>query len=194
LFTISTHSPYTIPASSKLDFGGEFKPFFNSVYYSDSVIGDFLRKAKQQSWYKNTLFVFVADHSHVMPEGNPNSSPAHNHVPLLLYGDVIDSAYRGKDFRHVTSQTDITATLLGQMGIPHKEFTWSKNLLDTSDAFAFYTFYNGYGFVTPKGNLVWDKKAGGKYTTNTIPIPDTTAYRLKGEAYLQKLFQEYLDF
>ena len=91
-------------------------------------------------------------------------------------------------------QTDIAATVLSQLKIPHQQYRWSKNLFDSSNVFAFYTFYDGYGLITPKGNLVWDKKAGGIYTTNTFSKDDFVIFKAKGEAYLQELFQEYLDF
>ena len=116
------------------------------------------------------------------------------HIPLLIYGDVLKENYQGKVINHVASQTDIAATVLSQLKIPHQQYRWSKNLFDTINVFAFYTFYDGYGLVTPKGNLVWDKKAGRAYTTNTFSKDDFVIFKAKGEAYLQELFQEYLDF
>ena len=193
LFTVSTHSPYIVPMKDIITYGNLEQKYLNSVYYSDSCLGDFFSKAKQQPWYKNTLFIIVSDHSHPSPRGVDPSMPDRNHIPLLFYGDVIKEEYRGRIIDRITSQTDITATLLDQMKIPHHQFNWSKNLFDTAHVFAYYSFYNGYGLVTPKGSLVWDKRAGGIYTLNTFKTADSVACRQKGEAYLQKLFQEYLN-
>jgi phosphoglycerol transferase MdoB-like AlkP superfamily enzyme len=194
LFTLSSHSPYDMPMKEKLLWGTNEIKYVTSIFYTDSCLGVFFRQAKLQPWYKNTLFVIVADHSNHTPRNYANSSAEHNHIPLLIYGDVLKENYRGKVINRVASQTDIAATVLSQLKIPHQQYRWSKNLFDSSNVFAFYTFYDGYGLVTPKGNLVWDKKAGGIYITNTFSKDDFVIFKTKGEAYLQELFQEYLDF
>lgn len=59
ILTVSNHPPYIIP-----DF---FKPKTKEketqiVEYADWAIGDFLKKASREPWYKNTIFVIQADH------------------------------------------------------------------------------------------------------------------------------------
>jgi len=188
LFTLSSHSPYDMPMKEKPLWGTSDIKYVTSIFYTDSCLGVFFKEAKLQPWYKNTLFVIVADHSNHSPRNYANSSVEHNHIPLLICGDVLKQNYRGKVINRIASQTDITATVLSQLKIPHQQYRWSKNLFDTVNVFAFYTFYDGYGLVTPKGNLVWDKTAGGVYTTNTFSKDDFVLFKAKGEAYLQELF------
>ncbi|MFI5187499.1 MAG: LTA synthase family protein [Chitinophagales bacterium] len=195
LFTLSSHPPYDMPMKEKPPLWEDNTiKYVNSVHYADSCLGSFFREAKLQPWYKNTLFVLVADHGNFSPRKYANNSVEHNHIPLLIFGDVLKENYRGKVITHIASQTDIAATVLSQLKIPHQQYRWSKNLFDSLNAFAFFTYYEGYGLTTPKGKLVWDKKAGGIYITNTFSNDDFIIFKAKGEAYLQELSQEYLDF
>ena len=66
-FTGSTHSPYDHPEAPNQNWQGEEKDFMNSVIYADDCINTFIENCKKQDWYKNTLFVFVADHGHAAP-------------------------------------------------------------------------------------------------------------------------------
>jgi len=67
LFTVSSHSPYDFPAEHKLSFNSKANKYVNSVAYTDQCLGEFMKRAKEEDWYENTLFVLVADHSHNSP-------------------------------------------------------------------------------------------------------------------------------
>ncbi|MDG1849742.1 MAG: LTA synthase family protein, partial [Flavobacteriales bacterium] len=67
LFTVSSHSPYDFPGEHKLSFNSKSDKYVNSIAYSDQCLGDFIERVKTEKWYKNTLFVMVADHSHRSP-------------------------------------------------------------------------------------------------------------------------------
>ena len=91
----------------------------------------------------------------------------------------------------IGSQTDIVTTILDQLHLPTNEFKWSKDLLDSSaKQFAFYSFNNGFGFVTPKGTETFDN-------ISKKPIykdPDFDTSQLKyGKAYMQLSYQDFLN-
>jgi phosphoglycerol transferase MdoB-like AlkP superfamily enzyme len=86
------------------------------------------------------------------------------------------------------SQIDIAATLLYQLNIDHKDFVFSKNILNpASPHFGFFAFKDGFGMVSPENEYVFDNESNA-VTTNTKQVN----YNQKNaEAYLQKLF-DYL--
>ena len=156
-FTGSTHSPYDFPNPEKFErFGGVEGRFHNSMAYADSCLNDFLRKAKKQPWYDNTIFIFVADHGHASNVQQNPSESAYNRIPLLIYGKPLKEIYKGVNIRKLGSQTDIVRTLLYQMGGDYKRYKWAKDLLNPdAPEFALHTINRGYGWVTPKGNFTY---------------------------------------
>ena len=86
------------------------------------------------------------------------------------------------------SQMDLAATLLAQLHIPYDDFTFSKNLTDsTKEHFVFYAFPDGFGFVDKDGAAVYDCAS----QSILIGQNDSNAIHLnKGKAYLQKLYDD----
>lgn len=155
-FTGSTHSPFDIPLTKGQNWKGEEADFMNSMIYADQCIAKFIQKAKKQKWFKNTLFVFVADHSRASPAVQSPMESKFYRIPLLFWGPALDKAYKGKTIDVIGSQADLPATLLYQMGIDNKEYQWSKDLMNPKiTPFAFHTVIRGYGWVTPNGNLTY---------------------------------------
>jgi arylsulfatase A-like enzyme len=144
------------------------------------------------------LFVVVADHGHRLPRSTSWAySPGKYHIPLLFYGDVIKPEYRGQKVTKLGNQTDMAATLLGQLGLPHEDFKWSKNLLNPhSKEFAFYDWDNGFGFMLPRQAVAYDSQ--GKrviYRKNPDADEKLTEEALKnGKAFMQQIYTEYLAY
>lgn len=193
LFTMSTHSPYDQPMEEKISWGGNEQQYLNSAYYTDYSIGKFIKEAKKQDWYNNTLFIFVADHSHNSYKNLAMSNPEYQKIPLLFYGNVIDSAYRGKTISHLGIQTDIAATLLNQLQMDASAYPWSKNLLNPySPQFAYVSYEEGFAWKRPIGAISYEKRFNRfHYNTANPAIKDSLTK--EGKAYLQVLFQEYMD-
>ncbi|MGV3629639.1 MAG: LTA synthase family protein [Bacteroidota bacterium] len=155
-FTGSTHSPFDIPKTKGQSWTGDEADFMNSMVYADQCIAKFIQKAKKQAWYKNTLFVFVADHSRASPAAQSPMQSNFYRIPLLFWGPALKKEYRGQTMDVIGSQADLPATLLYQMGIDNREYRWSKDLMNPKIIpFAFHTVIRGYGWVTPNGNLTY---------------------------------------
>lgn len=186
IFSLSSHEPYDVPLKH---FTGndEVTLFKNSVYYTDSILGDFIRKIKLEPFWKNTLVVIVADHGHPLPGHDPNDVPSKFHIPLVFTGGAL--SWKGSVDK-AGSQNDIAATVLGQMQIPADKFHWSKNLLDSSsNSFAFYNFNNGFGWVTPDGFATMDNVS--KKVIHKSEGFDTSLLKY-GKAFMQVSYGEYL--
>jgi phosphoglycerol transferase MdoB-like AlkP superfamily enzyme len=195
VFTVSTHSPFDMPMKIINLWEGDtyMNLYLNSAYYTDSCLGEFISRAKRESWYPNTLFIFVADHSHDSYRQWPYHSPEYHKIPLLFYGEVIKETCRGMKVDKLGSQADLAATLLAQMGLDHHRFTWSKDLLNpATPEFAYVAFEEGIGWIRPEGYFFYDKPKDHYYCLNVPEEKKETILR-EGKAFLQLVFQEYLD-
>jgi phosphoglycerol transferase MdoB-like AlkP superfamily enzyme len=191
LFTLSSHEPYEIPIEPVFPGTDNQTLFLNSLFYSDQCIGKFIEKAKKTSWWKNTIIVITADHGHPYP--GPNELPIHIpdefKIPMLWLGGALN--VQDTIISKIGSQTDIAATLLNQLHLDHKQFTFSKDLLNpNSPEFAYYAFNNGLGYIKPGKKLSFENISKGlKYTEGEITEKDIK----EGRTYLQYSFQDYLN-
>ncbi|KAA6316061.1 Lipoteichoic acid synthase 1, partial [termite gut metagenome] len=177
--TSSSHEPFDVPYYKLED------PFLNSVAYTDSCLGDFIARYKQTDLWNNTVILLVPDHASGYLYPNENFSPKRYQIPLILTGGAIKTPMKIDTYG---SQIDIAATLLSQLGIPHDEFTFSKNILNpASPHYAFFTYPNIFGMITPENQLVFDCDAAQVYSdTGNHPSENLT----KGKAILQKLYDD----
>lgn len=185
-FTLSSHEPYDVPIKhfKGNDLTTQFK---NSMYYTDSVLGNFIERSKKENWWNNTLIVLVADHGHPLPGHDRNDQPSKFHIPLVFTGGALK---KQGFFDVIGSQTDIITTIFDQLKIPSNQFEWGKDLLDSAaKSFAFYSFNNGFGWVTPNGIATVDNVSGLIYKD---PGFDTSQLKY-GKAYMQFSYQNFLD-
>ena len=179
LQTSSSHEPFEVPYS-KLS-----NAKLNASAYTDSCAGDFVRQLKETPLWKNSVVLFVPDHLGVYPESIDHLSPERYTIPLILTGGAVKEPQRITAYG---SQIDIAATLLAQLGLPHDDFTFSKNILNPSSPhFAFFTFPNIFGMVTADNEVVFNCES------NTVAMDEGTHQGEnlnKGKAYLQKLYDD----
>ena len=188
LFSLSSHEPYDVPMKTKFPGNDRTTLFKNSVYYTDSIVGSFIRKLKKDPLWGKTLVIFVADHGHALPGNDPNDRPSKFHIPLIFSGGAL--TLTGK-INTIGSQTDIATTILDQLHLPTNNFKWGKDLLDSSaKQFAFYSFNNGFGFVTPNGTETFDNVS--RQPIYISPGFDTSQIKY-GKAYMQFSYQDFLN-
>ncbi len=196
LFTVSTHSPYDQPMEDVIGWAKTRNQngYLNSAYYTDRSLGEYFEKAKKQSWYNNTLFIIVADHSHDTYNHWPVYTKDYRHVPMLFYGDVIVDDYRGKQINRISSQTDIAGTLLSQLELSSEDFFWSRNLFNpTTPEFAYFETGEGVGWVSPDGYFVYNNTIK-EYQIMKIEPHLKDSIVKDGNSYLQVLFQQFMDY
>ncbi|MBJ6120001.1 sulfatase-like hydrolase/transferase [Pontibacter sp. BT310] len=188
VYTLSSHEPFEIPIKPKFPVTDEISKFRNSVYYTDWALGNFISVAKKEPWWQHTLLVLVADHGHPYPNNDPNHVPSKFHIPFILTGGALTT--HGQTIDMLGSQTDIAATILSQLHLPHNEYVWSRNLLAaTTNPFAFYVFQDGFGYLTPAGAVTFDNTSK-KVITNDEAV--TEEQLEMGKAYLQYSFDDFL--
>ena len=195
LFTMSSHSPYDYPMEDVFYWGGNHQAYINSVFYSDKCLGDYIAQARKQEWFDNTLFVIIPDHSHDSPKNWHIFSPEYRKIPILFFGNVIKEEFKGVKWNKLGAQPDIAATLMAQLNLEHKQFKWSKNLLNPYvQEFAFYETGDVVGWVRKQGAFSCNyglKICYHEKFDDTAPKDSIIA---EGKSYLQVLFQDYLDY
>ena len=140
IMTLSSHEPWDVPMKKKFD-----DEELNAFYYLDKCIGQFVDKMKANKLWDNTLLIILPDHgSRYQDHGYESHITCH--IPLIWTGGAVKGQ---KDIPVICNQSDIAATLLGQMGIPHEEFTFSRDVLSSSyrHPFATYSFTNHVAFI-----------------------------------------------
>ncbi|MGY8831832.1 MAG: LTA synthase family protein, partial [Pseudomonadales bacterium] len=107
LMTTSNHRPYTYP-EGRIDIpSGDGRE--GAVKYTDYAIGQLLAQVREKPWFKDTLFVFVADHT-AGSAGKEDLPVANYHIPLFIYAP---EHIEPREFTDVVSQIDLAPTLLG---------------------------------------------------------------------------------
>jgi phosphoglycerol transferase MdoB-like AlkP superfamily enzyme len=191
-FTGSTHSPYDFPDKGTPRWKGKEKKFMNSLFYADACLKDFIESCKKEKWYKNTLFVLVADHGHASPAVQNPSLAGFFHVPLLIFGEPLKKEYRGKRIETIGSQADIAATLIHQMNGDARRYKWSKDLLNPNiPEFALFALSRGYGWVTPEGNFSYNMDGYG-FLDQTMTEAALKKERKRCHSFMSLVYQEFL--
>lgn len=196
IMTSTNHEPFDADVEKVYKGGTGADAYKNTVHYTDKCLTEYLQKARTKPWFSNTLFIITADHAHSYPYERAANEVERHQVPFLIYGDVLNKAYRGKSCNKVGSQTDFPAILLDQLRISLKQFSFSKNLMNTSSPeFAFYTFDNGFGMVTPQQAIVFDHNLHEVvYRKNNQPAAVDRKITDQGKALLQLTFEDYIRF
>ncbi len=185
--TLSSHEPFETPVKKAIEGADDESLFLNAHHYTDQVIFDFIAQCKKQPFWKNTLVMIVADHGHPLPRTTQKINDFK--IPLLLLGGALTQ--KGITMQPTCSQTDIAATLLSQLNLPHNAFEWSKNILSKRpNQWAYFSFNNGFGFVEPQQYFVFDNV--GKRPIE-LKGPVTNAALTKGKALQQLSFEDYLS-
>ncbi|OPY07630.1 MAG: Lipoteichoic acid synthase 2 [Syntrophus sp. PtaB.Bin001] len=109
VMTTSNHRPFTFP-DGRIDLPSKSSGRRGGVKYSDYAIGQFLREAAKKPWFKNTIFVIVADHC-ASSAGKTELPVDRYHIPLIIYapGGQLPTGH----VQMVASQMDFAPTLLG---------------------------------------------------------------------------------
>lgn len=145
IMTTSNHRPYTYP-DGRIDIPSHTGRS-GGVKYTDYAIHDFLEKAKSKPWFKDTIFVIVADHNG--GSAGKNALPLWRYkIPLIVYApDIIEPKVISK----LSSQIDTMPTLFSMMKWNYKSQFYGNNILDPNfQERAFIGNYQRLGLVKNK--------------------------------------------
>lgn len=146
--TLSSHEPWDVPVNKYKE------KQYNGFSYVDQCISTFLDTMRQSPQWDNLLIVFMPDHSSDFNEYN-EQHPDRNRIPMVWTGGAVKEP---KKLDMLCNQSDFAATLLGQMGISHADFTFSRDVTSSSYRypFAIHMFNNGISMTDSTGFMLYD--------------------------------------
>lgn len=173
--TSSSHEPFEVPYTSH-----HRAPAANAFVYADSCIGAFADSVSRLP--RKSLIVIVPDHYGCYP-ADIEGETARHHVPLIFAGNALQ--HKGIRIHRHGSQTDLAATILGQLGIDATAFKFSRDMLtDIPAPFAFYS--------SPNAIALSDSTATATVDISTGTVDGDSTAAVKAKAYIQTLYN-YLD-
>jgi phosphoglycerol transferase MdoB-like AlkP superfamily enzyme len=199
VMTTSNHRPYTFP-EGRIDLPSKISGRAGAVKYTDYAIGKLIRDAQTKPWFKNTVFVIVADHC-ASSAGRTELPVQNYHIPLLIYspGGQIAPGH----IRTLMSQMDYPSTLLGLLhwSYPSRFFGRDVRQTDPDEAQAFVGTYQKLGLLKGDDFLVLTpvrREAQYRYNRTSYalsPQPLNPALQAEAISYYQTasyLFQRQL--
>lgn len=176
--TLSSHEPFEVPYTRLQD------KRLNAFAYTDHCLGDFIDKLKQLPVWENLLVVCLPDHG--SSATFDITSPTFYHIPMLWIGGAIKEP---QVIHTLMNQSDMAATLLGQLGLPHFDFIYSRDIFskDYTYPFVYSTFSDGFMFMDSTGATVFDNAA--RKAVFNEPQPDAQREQ-KGKAILQTSYDQ----
>lgn len=176
--TSSSHEPFEVPWHKLKD------ARLNAFNYADDCIGKYIEQLKKRKDWNRTLVILCPDHLGCYPENIDNFSLYRYQIPLIITGGAVSQS---RKVTTIGSQVDIPATLLALLGMSHKEFTYSKDMLDPqAPHFAFFAVPDAMGIVDGKGAVIYDNTSG----KTVLQQGQTKGLLDSAKAYLQKMYDD----
>ncbi|MBN8652938.1 MAG: sulfatase-like hydrolase/transferase [Cytophagales bacterium] len=143
IMTTSNHRPYTYP-EGRIDIPSHTNRD-GAVKYTDYAIGKFLREASLKPWYKNTLFIIVADHC-ASSAGKVDLPPNKYKIPMMIWGP---GNVRPQVNNALMSQIDVAPTILGLLNFSYQSKFYGYDIfrINPDEARAFISTYQTLGYL-----------------------------------------------
>ncbi|HEY1040615.1 MAG TPA: LTA synthase family protein, partial [Bacteroidia bacterium] len=151
IMTASDHGPWVVPDDIP------FKPTEaderdRTTQYADWALGYFMEKAKKQSWYNNTVFLFLGDHGLSM--GHTYDMPlSYHHIPFVIHHPA---SLKPDTLHHLGYQPDVNATIMGLLNRSYVNESFGFDIMKQSHPFVMFTADDKIGCVDEKGNYFYE--------------------------------------
>ena len=142
--TVSNHRPFTYP-EGRIDIPGTAKSRQGGVKYTDYALKLFFELAKKESWFKDTVFVIVADHC-ASSAGRTELPLDRYRIPCLIYADFLEAEQIDK----LASQIDVMPTVMGLLNFSYESKFLGQNIRTWYyQPRAYIATYRELGYLTP---------------------------------------------
>jgi phosphoglycerol transferase MdoB-like AlkP superfamily enzyme len=143
LMTTSNHRPYDFP-EGRIDLHSHTGRD-GAVKYTDFAIGKFVEDASKKPWFKDTIFVFVADHNASVAGGT--EIPIRDYlIPVIVYNPAL---VKPRKVDKLASQMDVGPTLLGLLGFSYRSWFYGQDLLREPGGRALIGTYQKVALLEP---------------------------------------------
>lgn len=179
ILTLSSHEPFDVPYARLSD------KTLNAFAFTDEVVGEFVERIRRSEHWSNTLIIIIPDHGYPYPASVSNYSSERHHIPMLWLGGAVAER---RTIESYAAQTDLAATLLAQLSLPHSDFVFSRNIATESTHFGYWTFNNGFGIIDSAGTTIYDCDTAQSIVSTTEGMEQE--HLRYGKALLQSTFYE----
>jgi phosphoglycerol transferase MdoB-like AlkP superfamily enzyme len=126
----------------------------NAFYYLDQCVDNFIERLRKSPAWDNTLVVMLPDHG-IFYQDIDESNPLLNHIPMIWVGGAVKEPRR---VEQICNQTDLPATLLGQLGLNHDAYTFSRDVLSKTYTrpVAIHTYDDGFTMIDSTSFVNYD--------------------------------------
>ena len=190
----SSHEPWDVPYHRLSD--GKL----NAFAYTDAQLGRFMQRLQASPLWDSTLVIILPDHGVLAGDVAKWQDPRFFHIPMVWTGGGLRTLADQREgtapalvlhahFPLLCAQSDLAATLLGCLGLPHDDFRWSRDVFSPayrSYPFTYSTFVDGFAFTDSTGTTIFDN-ISKQPTTDTAP-QGQAARLLRGKAIQQKSY------
>lgn len=199
LFTLSSHHPYCYPKEFDGQFPKDEIPLPEFIAYADFSLKKFFETAEKMDWYKDTIFVLVADHTAGQQQEYYTHDLGIYSIPLIIF-DPNGSLIGQSDT--VVQQIDIMPTILDLLGYDEPYFAFGSDMFDENAPHFAVSFNNGiYQIITHDYVLQMDReKVVGFYSRadyllehNLIQLPEYKEDMTKVETLFKSFLQQYVS-
>lgn len=207
LFSVSSHEPYKVPEKYTGKFPKGTVNIHESVGYTDYALRQFFDAAKKEPWFKNTIFVLVADHTNTVAYDEYLKEFMRNTVPILFYS--ADERFKGVN-DDWAQQIDIYPTILDMIGYQKPFRSWGRSLVNPKSdetpfvvkhAGNFYQYMSGDYICTFDGKKVVgfyakaDKGMEHNLISKRTPEMDVLEIKVKSfvQDYMNRIVEKRLD-
>lgn len=148
IFTLSSHHPYFIPKEWKGKLKKGKHPIAATINYTDESLRIFMNEARKQKWYKNTIFIFLADHTPMPTTPKYASSIETYHIPILIFDP--QKHIEPRQSNQYFQQIDLFPTLLDLLNIKTNFYAFGSSYFKhRNEGMAYgestyYYFFNDY--------------------------------------------------
>ena len=155
-FSLSSHHPYMVPEKYMGMFDKGTLDIHESIMYADYSLGRFMRQASHEEWFKNTLFIFTADHTSLSDDIAYQSREGIYAVPIVFYmPGKIDPEISSDIAQH----SDILPSMLGFMSYDKPFLSFGNDLFDTTACRFSVNYIDGiYQLIKDGWSLLYDGK------------------------------------
>jgi len=122
--TVSNHRPFTYP-NGKIDISGDSKSRNGGVKYTDYALNKFFKMAEKQPWFKNTVFVIIADHC-ASSAGKTELPLDKYRIPAMIYAPGF---IKPQHYTQLMSQIDLMPTALGLLNFNYQSKFFGQDVL-----------------------------------------------------------------
>ncbi|HOX22419.1 MAG TPA: LTA synthase family protein, partial [Elusimicrobiales bacterium] len=177
VMTLTNHGPYQLPPDYSDAQGLEIEK--RAFRYSDYALGRFFEMAEKREYFKNTIFIVMADH----PVHYGSFSPRKFRAPLLFYSPLIKNPHKEG---LLASQLDLPPTLLRLAGDKRKQQElpfWGQAMEERSPQMPVFCLEDPYFGVMTDTRFYRESLSGverGIFNLDGKPVNNAEAQELLG--------------